>query len=149
MQSTRRCCLRQAADGDGQSGRFGLGLAGHGDLGGAEPVEEGEGDCRDGQVDQEDDECLCGAVAVEVDRVAEQDVGVAGWQERADVTPERRKVRTPFAPPEEGLPNSMTTMTVTSVPAAPRSFCRTAATRATTATISERIGQTIQNFSRG
>ena len=56
---------------------------------------------------------------------------------------------TPLAPPEEGLPSRMITMTVSSVPAAPISFCRTAATKATTAMISEQMGHTIQNLLLG
>ena len=56
---------------------------------------------------------------------------------------------TPVAPPEEGLPSKIITMTVSSVPAAPISFCRTAATKATTAMISEQMGHTIQNLLQG
>jgi hypothetical protein len=43
----------------------------------------------------------------------------------------------------------MMTMMVSSVPAAPISFCRMAATKATTAMISEQMGQVIQNLSLG
>ncbi|GAA0677103.1 hypothetical protein GCM10010193_32940 [Kitasatospora atroaurantiaca] len=71
--------LRQGADRDDHGRGFGLGGGGHRDGRGAEPVEAHGGRCRDHQVEQQDDERLCGSVAVEVDRVSEQDVGVVGW----------------------------------------------------------------------
>src|SRR5215471_3895167 len=52
----------------------------------------------------------------------------------------------PVAPPLAGLPIKMITIIVSSVPAAPTSFCKMAATNATTAVISEQIGHTIQNL---
>src|SRR5208283_2589456 len=52
----------------------------------------------------------------------------------------------PFAPPEDGLPNRITTMIVTSVPMAPSSFWSTEATRATTRTVRAMIGHTGQNW---
>ena len=46
-------------------------------------------------------------------------------------------------------PSKIITMTVSSVPAAPISFCRIAATKATAAMISEQMGHTIQNLLLG
>src|SRR5208283_1347635 len=52
----------------------------------------------------------------------------------------------PFAPPEDGLPNRITTMIVTSVPMAPSSFWSTEARRETARTVRAMIGHSGQNW---
>lgn len=85
---------------DGKRARLGIGFAGHGDLGGAEPVEQGEGDRRDDQVDQEDDECLRDAVAIEVDRYCrlpeERSRGLAPHSAAKDASLPRRSGLSPI-----------------------------------------------------
>ena len=143
----RRRSRRSRRDDRDYHGRgFGFGVRGDGDPGAAEPAEQRQDDRRDDEVDEDDDQGLRGSVAMEVDGVVQQEVGVAGRQEGPDSPPEPRKVGDPIDPPEEGLPNIMITMIVSSVPAAPTSFCSTAHTTAVTAMISEATGQTIQKL---
>ena len=145
----RRSWRSHRDDRDYHGRGFGFGVRGDGYPGAAEPAEQRQDDRRDDEVDEDDDQGLRGSVAMEVDGVVQQEVGVAGRQEGPDSPPERRKVGDPIDPPEEGLPNIMITMIVSSVPAAPTSFCSTAHTTAVTAMISEAIGQTIQKLLAG
>ena len=142
----RSAGLWRAPGGDGGHGSALGDIVGHWSLVGAVPVEEAEDHRAEAEVDEQDGQRLRDAVAVEVDRVVQQDVAVAGRQVRPDVPPERRQERIPGGPPLAGLPIKMITIIVSSVPAAPISFCNMVATNATTAMISVQIGHTIQNL---
>ena len=54
----------------------------------AEQVEQDHDGCTDDEIAEEDGERLGGSVAAEVDGLVQQNVGVAGGQVRADVSPE-------------------------------------------------------------
>lgn len=58
----------------------------------------------------------------------QQVVGVASRQAGGDDAPERGQYGTPARSPGEEFPNNMITTAVSNMPAAPSSFCRTAAT---------------------
>src|SRR5262249_1815437 len=78
-------------EGDWHGRGLGVGVRAHEDLGFAEP-EEVARERGGGEVDQQDGQREAGVVAVEVDGLVEQDVGVARREGGADVAPEGGQV---------------------------------------------------------
>src|SRR5262245_8583267 len=99
----RSAGLWRAPGGDRGHGSALGDIAVHRSLVGAEPVEQAEDQRAEAEVDEQDGQRLRDAVAVEVDRVVQQDVAVAGRQVRPDVPPESRQERVPGGPPASGV----------------------------------------------